>query len=65
MITIFCDDAVNDEARIPLAEHQELIIQMNCNLYASEDSEVWFAEPEEFAGLTILSESEFIETFVF
>jgi hypothetical protein len=65
MLTVFADNACRDETRIPLAEHQELIMQMNCNLYCSEDAEVYFAEPEEFAGLTILSESEFIETFVF
>lgn len=65
MLTVFCDDACADETRIPLAEHQELIVQMNCNLYASEDSEVYFAEPEEFEGLTIMSESEFFETYIF
>ena len=65
MITVFCDDASRDETRIPLAEHQELLTQMNCNLYCSEDAEVYFEEPEEFAGLTIMSESEFFETYVF
>lgn len=64
MLTIYADHAAADENRIPLAEVRELHIQMNCNLYASEDSELYFAEPEEFEGLTIMTSEQFFETFI-
>lgn len=64
MLTIYADHAAQDYARIPVAECRELFVQMNCNLYASEDSELYFAEPEEFEGLTIMTAQEFFETFI-
>lgn len=64
MLIVFADHAVADENRIPMAEVQELFTQMNCNLYCSEDAEVYFMEPEEFEGLTIMTAEQFFETFI-
>ena len=65
MINYFADDVAKDETRLPVVEIRELQIQMNCNLYASDDAEVYFEEESEFANLTIMSESEFFETYIF
>lgn len=64
MLTIYADHAAQDYARIPVAEVRELFVQMNCNLYCSEDDELYFVEPEEFEGLTIMTSEQFFETFI-
>ncbi len=64
MIHYFADDVCKDETRLPVLEIRELQIQMNCNLYASDDAELYFLEDDEFASLTIMSETQFFETFI-
>jgi len=53
-----------DSNRIPLCEYRELIIAHNANLEFSEDSEDWFDE-EPPDNLTIMSEEEFFDTYIF
>ena len=58
------DHAMIDDNRIPIAEYRELVIQHNVNLYCSEDDESWF-DQETDDGLTIMSDTEFFETYCY
>jgi hypothetical protein len=58
------DHAYVDSNRIPIAEYRELVIQHNVNLYCSDEDESWFDE-ETDDGLTIMSDTEFFETYCY
>ena len=58
------DHAYLNANRIPLKEYRELVIQHNVNLYCSEDDESWF-DQETDDGLTIMSDTEFFETYCY
>lgn len=63
-LVVFADHAYLDQTRIPLSEYRELVIQHNVNLYCSEDSEVWFDQDTD-NQLTIMSDTEFFETYCY
>ena len=57
-------DGCLDNPRLPSAEVKALNSQMNCNLYCSEDAEVWFDEEEFPDHVTVIDEDEFFDRFV-
>lgn len=61
----YSDVGVSDENRIPLGEVQELNRQMNCNLYASDDAEVWFDYETPSDHVYVIDEGEFFERYIF
>lgn len=63
-LTVYADHAMIDDNRIPIAEYRELVIQHNVNLYCSEDAEIWFDEDTD-TELTIMSDTEFFETYCY
>ena len=52
-----------DSNRIPICDYNELITAHNVNLGNSEDSDSWF-DWELPDNLTVLSDTEFFDTFV-
>jgi hypothetical protein len=46
---------------LPESEVEELLTQMNCNLYDSEDNELWFDQDNPPEMIDVISEGEFWE----
>ena len=64
MIEIIVDTyQAMDSNRIPIVEYRELVMAHNANLEYSDESEEWF-EFENDNGLTIMSDTEWFDTFV-
>ena len=49
------------QPRLPLCEIQELNSQMNCNLYCSEENELWFDQEDTLEMVSQIEESWFFE----
>lgn len=62
-IVRFCDHVVCDTNRLPISEVRELQVQMNCNLFDSEDSETWFDEEIPVGYTEVIDEDEFFNRY--